>query len=67
MKTYEVRDIFTKQIITVRARNAQNAAKRMMKSRCEAMMEAFNANRTGGVFSLWKGNRLVTKVAVYAL
>lgn len=69
MHTYHVTDMETGEQIIVRAKTAQNAAKRITKKRVLANFIFQDAQRTGGVFMLVTGvhNRYYTRVNVFRI
>lgn len=69
MNHYHVTDMETGQTITVRARTAENAARRITSKRTHANYIFQDAQRTGGVFMLVTGrhNRYYTRVNVFMI
>lgn len=65
MSTYEVRNIETGAVITVRAKSAANAARRITKRRTESSLTTRDAQGTGGVYELWTGARFYARVNVW--
>ncbi len=64
MNTYEVRNIETGAVVTVRAKSAANAARRITKRRTEWFLTTRDAEGTGGVYELWTGARFYARVSV---